>query len=73
MINLSSRNSPLQIPKNYKTTISNNNNIKEIEFKKENNINNNNNDILKTQEELFIPIERRKLIFRIFLISELFL
>ena len=68
MINLSSRNSPLQISKKNKTTISNNNNIKEIEFKKDNN-----NDFLKTQEELFIPEERRKLIFRIFLISDLFL
>ena len=61
MINLSSRNSPLQISKKNKTIISNNNNIKEIEFK-----NDNNNDFLKTQEELFIPEERRKLIFRIF-------
>ena len=68
MINLSSRNFPVQISKKNKTTISNNNNIKEIEFKKDNN-----NDFLKTQEELFIPEERRKLIFRIFLISDLFL
>ena len=69
MIDLSSRNPPLQIMKKNKTTISNNNNnIKEIEIKKDNN-----NEYLKTQNELFIPDDKRRLIFRIFLISDLFL
>ena len=67
MINIPSRNPSLQKVKKSKFSSSNEDN-KEIEIK-----NDNNNPILKTINEDFIPPERRNLIFRIFLLSDLFL
>jgi len=69
MNNLSSRNNPFQDKDINLKRISNTNNDKrEIVLKKDN------NDIyLKTQEELLIPEGKRKFIFRLFLLSDLFL
>ena len=68
MINIPSRNDSLPNPKKSKFATSNNDN-KEIEIKKDNN-----NLYLKTPEDEFIiPPERRNLIFKIFLLSDLFL
>ena len=68
MINNSSRNEPPQNIKIIKLTNTNDDN-KEIEIKKDNN-----NFYIKTQEEEFnIPPERRSLIFKIFLLADLFL
>ena len=67
MKNLSSRNNPFQEIK-LKRISNTNNDKREIVVKKEN------NDIyLKTQDELLIPEDKRKFIFRLFLLSDLFL
>ena len=67
MKNLSSRNNPFQEIK-LKRISNTNNDKREIVVKKDN------NDIyLKTQDELLIPEDKRKFIFRLFLLSDLFL
>ena len=67
MKNLSSRNNPFQEIK-LKRISNTNNDKREIVVKKDN------NDIyLKTQDELLIPDDKRKFIFRLFLLSDLFL
>ena len=67
MKNLSSRNNPFQEIK-LKRISNTNNDKREIVVKKDN------KDIyLKTQDELLIPEDKRKFIFRLFLLSDLFL
>ena len=67
MKNLSSRNNPFQEIK-LKRISNTNNDKREIVVKKDNNDN-----YLKTQDELLIPEDKRKFIFRLFLLSDLFL